>query len=97
MNIKDFYAKYNLNNECFSRMAHVGVNTLKKYSRGETIRDDAKERIESSMRTIIEFNHVRPKRKEEHHRGFVWQNAFERYEYEFQYPELYLAGKRQGV
>lgn len=63
MMLKEFYAKYNLNHECFARMAHVGVGTLRKCAKGVTIRDDAKERIEYVMRIIEANDLVRPKRE----------------------------------
>ena len=61
MTIKEFYATYNLNRTCFSEMAHVGLSTLAKYEKGIDIRPDAKDRIETAIRIVVEHNLVRPK------------------------------------
>ena len=88
MNLNDFYSKYNLNHDCFSGMAGVGVSTLKKYSKGETIRNDAKERIELSMIIIEENNLIRPKYcghyMRNHFTNAEYHKDIKKYEFEFQ-------------
>lgn len=60
-NMKEFYNKYNLNNETFASIAGVGVRTLKKYIEGKTIRGDSKMRIEKAIRVAEKYNLVRPR------------------------------------
>lgn len=80
--LKDFYARYNLNYDCFARMAHVGVGTLRKYAKDETIREDAKERIEYVMRIIEANDLVRPKRKGDYEH---WKRDIHQYENELRW------------
>ena len=61
MKILEFYEKYNLNHTYFAEMAHVGVKTLIKYDEGKPIRSDSRERIEKAIRTVIKYNHIRPR------------------------------------
>ena len=90
MNINDFYTKYNLNNDCFSRMAGVGVSTLKKYSKGETIRDDTKKRIELAMLVIEENDLVRPKHNWRYRTHYLGSEEYAKIikSYEFKFQQL---------
>ena len=59
--MQEFYKKYNLNSTYFGEMAHVGARTLRKYSDGEPIRDDSRERIEKAISVVEKYNCIRPK------------------------------------
>lgn len=61
MDMKEFYEKYNLSNECFASMAGVGKNSLKKYQQGLQLKEESKARIEKAMRVVEKHNYVRPK------------------------------------
>lgn len=61
MNMKEFYNKYNLNNETFASIAGVGVRTLKKYIDGKAIREDSRSRIETAIYIAEKYNLVRPR------------------------------------
>jgi len=61
MNIKEFYAKYNLNKSYFAPIAGVGTKTLAKFANGQPIREDSKARIEKAMRVAEKYNLVRPR------------------------------------
>lgn len=93
MTINEFYKKYKTNKTYFAPIAGVGVSTLNKYAKGETIRADAKERIEKAMRVAEKYDLVRPEfdyAKSIGFFGMTYKNEFHKCvrEYEAQFKKL---------
>lgn len=78
--MKDFYKKYNLSNDSFAGLAHVGVKTLKKYIDGKPIRHDSECRIIKARKVIEDNDLKRPVFDKE--KSFLWGSYMIRSEHQ---------------
>lgn len=67
-----FYEKYNLSRCYFAKLVGVIPQTLTKYTKGESIREDARKKIETAMR-VIEKNKMR---KPEYDRHYAFDTRY---------------------